>query len=260
MNVIETPTIVTKELSGKEAKKARRAEKTLQRAGQDGILMNGNANDSTGIVVPPTNTNTTSSSTTSVISTGASTIVRNQRPSGHTQQQQQQQQQKGSGRDGSSFLSSSSSSSSSSEDITKALATERAAIKIAWHSYLPRIGSNTAVSPTLLHAVFRSESVLGVFSSPFSGATDKAYALLNASKAFAIAFTPAQGTSFSRELYKSLQIQFNLLQIAVTGVTGVTGVTTSTTLAATNFLYTFRSSYYKSYSFFCNSFKPSIRC
>jgi len=50
-----------------------------------------------------------------------------------------------------------------------------------------------------------------------SGSSKKALALLEASRAFAMAFTAADGTSFPRELYKALQLQFSALAVAVTG-------------------------------------------
>jgi hypothetical protein len=207
-----TPAIVdttvatgAKELSGKEAKKARRAEKTAQKAGDPAVQ------------------NLSVDASTSVASPGSSIPVRAPRPPTQPQQQhhnqQQQQQQRGGTSNGASVSSSSSSLTSLnlSEAISTALDAERLSARTSWHSYFPRCGSNTASAPPILHAIFKAQTVLGVFSSPFSGSSEKAKALLQASRAFAFAFTAADGTSFPRELYKALQIQFNALALAVTG-------------------------------------------
>jgi hypothetical protein len=207
-----TPAIVdttvatgAKELSGKEAKKARRAEKTAQKAGDPAVQ------------------NLSVDASTSVASPGSSIPVRAPRPPTQPQQQhhnqQQQQQQRGGTSNGASVSSSSSSltSLSLSEAISTALDAERLSARTSWHSYFPRCGSNSASAPPILHAIFKAQTVLGVFSSPLSGSSEKAKALLQASRAFAFAFTAADGTSFPRELYKALQIQFSALALAVTG-------------------------------------------
>ena len=188
-NTAGVATTGSKELSGKEAKKARRAEKTAQKAGDPG--------DSSG-----------ASSSLPINISSSSIPVRAPRPPSQNQQQQ---------RGGANSTPSVSSSASSEAAISSALASERLFARTAWHAYFPRCGSNTAPPPPLLHAIFKADAALGTFSSPMSGSSKKALALLEASRAFAMAFTAADGTSFPRELYKALQLQFSALAVAVTG-------------------------------------------
>ena len=202
-NTAGVATTGSKELSGKEAKKARRAEKTAQKAGDPGA-----AGAATSLSLD-SSSGSSSSLPINISSSSSSSIpVRAPRPPSQNQQQQ---------RGGANNTPSVSSSASSEAAISSALASERLSARTAWHAYFPRCGSNTAPPPPLLHAIFKADAALGTFSSPMSGSSKKALALLEASRAFAMAFTAADGTSFPRELYKALQLQFSALAVAVTG-------------------------------------------
>jgi len=199
-NTAGVTTTGAKELSGKEAKKARRAEKTAQKAGDP---------SANSLSLDSSSSSASSASSSLPINISSSSIpVRAPRPPSQNQQQQQR---------GGANNTPSVSSASSEAAVAGALASERLSARTAWHAYFPRCGSNTAPPPPLLHAIFKADAALGTFSSPVSGSSKKALALLEASRAFAMAFTAADGTSFPRELYKALQLQFSALAVAVTG-------------------------------------------